>query len=458
MGLGWFFFSDLLLTSLLTDQIMINRIQLYQGWAFVILTAIAFYRVIQRPMRELREKNLILRENYERVTFANREIFCLNLGLEDSNQQVNKLIYHLETLIELVAELSRLDSSDQYIFLSKLLDTAVQIIPEADYGCIYVHKEGQVRFINAIGHDLSRLNKLSVAEDIFANTGKEVVVIGEDTPNNSELLRDQQLVKKIREVTVPTKETMLLGLYDNNKQKIAGISLDIDKESDKNFNEKSIRTIKAFKSLASAFYTITRYNNIQNKFQSEVILSLLELLEIHDFYTRGHSQNVATLTREIAKEMKLPEKGVRNAYWAGLIHDIGKTLIPDSILNKKSDLSAEEFENIQKHPLWGYQILKNSQELKELARYVLYHHERWDGKGYPEGLKKDKIPLISQIISVADGWDAMRSKRAYRDALSYNIAIKEIEENSGRQFSPVAAKALLNVLRVNKSFENKYYS
>ncbi len=458
MGLGWFFFSDLLLTSLLTDQIMINRIQLYQGWAFVILTAIAFYRVIQRPMRELREKNLILRENYERVTFANREIFCLNLGLEDSNQQVNKLIYHLETLIELVAELSRLDSSDQYIFLSKLLDTAVQIIPEADYGCIYVHKEGQVRFINAIGHDLSRLNKLSVAEDIFANTGKEVVVIGEDTPNNSELLRDRQLVKKIREVTVPTKETMLLGLYDNNKQKIAGISLDIDKESDKNFNEKSIRTIKAFKSLASAFYTITRYNNIQNKFQSEVILSLLELLEIHDFYTRGHSQNVATLTREIAKEMKLSEKGVRNAYWAGLIHDIGKTLIPDSILNKKSDLSAEEFENIQKHPLWGYQILKNSQELKELARYVLYHHERWDGKGYPEGLKKDKIPLISQIISVADGWDAMRSKRAYRDALSYNIAIKEIEENSGRQFSPVAAKALLNVLRVNKSFENKYYS
>ncbi len=458
MGLGWFFFSDLLLTSLLTDQIMINRIQLYQGWAFVILTAIAFYRVIQRPMRELREKNLILRENYERVTFANREIFCLNLGLEDSNQQVNKLIYHLETLIELVAELSRLDSSDQYIFLSKLLDTAVQIIPEADYGCIYVHKEGQVRFINAIGHDLSRLNKLSVAEDIFANTGKEVVVIGEDTPNNSELLRDQQLVKKIREVTVPTKETMLLGLYDNNKQKIAGISLDIDKESDKAFNDKSIRTIKAFKSLASAFYTITRYNNIQNKFQSEVILSLLELLEIHDFYTRGHSQNVATLTREIAKEMKLSEKGVRNAYWAGLIHDIGKTLIPDSILNKKSDLSAEEFENIQKHPLWGYQILKNSQELKELARYVLYHHERWDGKGYPEGLKKDKIPLISQIISVADGWDAMRSKRAYRDALSYNIAIKEIEENSGRQFSPVAAKALLNVLRVNKSFENKYYS
>lgn len=458
MGLGWFFFSDLLLTSLLTDQIMINRIQLYQGWAFVILTAIAFYRVIQRPMRELREKNLILRENYERVTFANREIFCLNLGLEDSNQQVNKLIYHLETLIELVAELSRLDSSDQYIFLSKLLDTAVQIIPEADYGCIYVHKEGQVRFINAIGHDLSRLNKLSVAEDIFANTGKEVVVIGEDTPNNSELLRDQQLVKKIREVTVPTKETMLLGLYDNNKQKIAGISLDIDKESDKAFNDKSIRTIKAFKSLASAFYTITRYNNIQNKFQSEVILSLLELLEIHDFYTRGHSQNVATLTREIAKEMKLSEKGVRNAYWAGLIHDIGKTLIPDSILNKKSDLSAEEFENIQKHPLWGYQILKNSQELKELARYVLYHHERWDGKGYPEGLKKDKIPLISQIISVADGWDAMRSKRAYRDALSYNIAIKEIEENSGRQFSPVAAKALLNVLRVNKSFEHKYYS
>lgn len=458
MGLGWFFFSDLLLTSLLTDQIIINRIQLYQGWAFVILTAIAFYRVIQRPMRELREKNLILRENYERVTFANREIFCLNLGLEDSNQQVNKLIYHLETLIELVAELSRLDSSDQYIFLSKLLDTAVQIIPEADYGCIYVYKEGQVRFINAIGHDLSRLNKLSVAEDIFANTGKEVVVIGEDTPNNSELLRDRQLVKKIREVTVPTKETMLLGLYDNNKQKIAGISLDIDKESDKNFNEKSIRTIKAFKSLASAFYTITRYNNIQNKFQSEVILSLLELLEIHDFYTRGHSQNVATLTREIAKEMKLSEKGVRNAYWAGLIHDIGKTLIPDSILNKKSDLSAEEFENIQKHPLWGYQILKNSQELKELARYVLYHHERWDGKGYPEGLKKDKIPLISQIISVADGWDAMRSKRAYRDALSYNIAIKEIEENSGRQFSPVAAKALLNVLRVNKSFENKYYS
>ncbi|MFW6381851.1 MAG: HD-GYP domain-containing protein, partial [Bacillota bacterium] len=167
--------------------------------------------------------------------------------------------------------------------------------------------------------------------------------------------------------------------------------------------------------------------------------------EIHDVYTRGHSQNVAELSREIARELDLSPTDINNAYWAGLVHDIGKTLVPDRILNKSGELTGEEFASIKKHSLWGYQTLNNSEYLQDIAEYVLYHHERWDGQGYPSGRAGEEIPIISRIICLADAWDAMRSRRAYRAPLSYEEALKELKENRREQFDPRVVDAFLNI-------------
>lgn len=215
-----------------------------------------------------------------------------------------------------------------------------------------------------------------------------------------------------------------------------------------------MQIIKAFQEMAIAFYTITRYNLVQLKYQKEIILSMLNILELHDTYTSGHSQNVAKIATSIAENMGLDSNQVKETYWAALIHDIGKIIVPARILNKKGRLEEEEFERIKKHPVWGHQILKNSEQLSNITEYVLHHHERWDGKGYPHGLKKDEIPLISQIVAIADAWDAMRSERAYREPLDFYTALGEINRNKGTQFSPEIADVFLELM----SERNEFYA
>lgn len=136
---------------------------------------------------------------------------------------------------------------------------------------------------------------------------------------------------------------------------------------------------------------------------------------------------------------------------AGLYHDIGKISIPDSILNKPGKLTEEEFEVIKTHTEVGYQILRAADEYSDLAEHALSHHERWDGTGYPRGLKAEQIPLFSRIISIADSYEAMTADRPYRKAMNQEIAIEEIIRCSGSQFDPKIANIFINdVLKYNK--------
>ncbi len=189
----------------------------------------------------------------------------------------------------------------------------------------------------------------------------------------------------------------------------------------------------------------------ENKQIEEIVYSITKLLEEYDPYTVGHSENVAALAENLAERLDLSSEEVRDTYWAGMVHDIGKLLIPIGVINKKSELSLSDYEVIKQHPYWGYKALNESDSLKHIAKYVLYHHERWDGKGYPKGLKGEEIPLISQIIAIADCWDAMRSNRSYRDALSYQAALAELKNNSGKQFDPKLVNEFLEIVENNRN-------
>lgn len=191
--------------------------------------------------------------------------------------------------------------------------------------------------------------------------------------------------------------------------------------------------------------------NHENKKIEEIVHSISKLLELYDHYTSGHSESVATLAQHIAKEMKLENRSIKDAYWSGMVHDIGKVLISKDILNKKGSLSKKEYDDIKKHPIYAYKTLKDSSTLENIADYVLYHHERWDGKGYPKGLKNNEIPLISQILNVADSWNAMRSKRSYRRPLTKKEALEEIKSNKGKQFSPDIVDVFLEIIK-NKDY------
>lgn len=228
-------------------------------------------------------------------------------------------------------------------------------------------------------------------------------------------------------------------------REIAAADEDLDKIIDLIISLKSKKIALSLERLAAYYFTAANYYNLKENYIANSLIPLNNLLAIHDNYTKKHNENVANLAKKIAIKMKLKREEIKKTYLTGLFHDLGKILISKSILNKKGRLNQTEFLEIKKHPRWGYNILKNSFELHEIAEYVLYHHERWDGAGYPAGLRKNEIPLISQIIAAADSWDAMTHDRSYRRALTRDAALLELKNKRGEQFSPVVIDSFLKL-------------
>lgn len=182
------------------------------------------------------------------------------------------------------------------------------------------------------------------------------------------------------------------------------------------------------------------------------IESLNAAIESRDSYTAGHSDRVARLSGRIAKEMGYDDKKTELIHILGHMHDIGKLAIPDGILLKNGKYTKEEFEIMKQHPVVGYHIIKRVNELEDYAKIILYHHERIDGKGYPEGIAGSFIPIESCIISVADVFDAITSNRSYRSPVDVNKAINIILESKNTQLNEEAVNAFL---KVEKGFLEK---
>ena len=180
--------------------------------------------------------------------------------------------------------------------------------------------------------------------------------------------------------------------------------------------------------------------------------ALAKTIDAKDIYTNGHSMRVAKYSGMIAQRMGLSEKEIEHISNMAMLHDIGKIGIPDSIINKASKLTDAEYDIIKKHPEIGYQILSEMPELKDIAIGARWHHERYDGKGYPDGLKGDDIPLQARIICVADSYDAMSSNRSYRKFLPQDVVRSELEKGCGTQFDPVIAGIMLDIMKEDRDY------
>jgi HD-GYP domain-containing protein (c-di-GMP phosphodiesterase class II) len=159
-----------------------------------------------------------------------------------------------------------------------------------------------------------------------------------------------------------------------------------------------------------------------------------------------HSQRVSELCEEIAVRMQFERDDVEQIRMAGLVHDIGKIGINEAILNKNAVLDETEWVSMKRHPESGWRILNTKVEFSEVAQFALCHHERFDGKGYPKGLKGEEIPIQARIIAVADAFDAMTSERSYRKPLSFDVAIQELRKCSGRQFDPKIVEIFIEII------------
>jgi HD-GYP domain-containing protein (c-di-GMP phosphodiesterase class II) len=174
-----------------------------------------------------------------------------------------------------------------------------------------------------------------------------------------------------------------------------------------------------------------RSNRLQNTFS---IKRIIDMLGKKDGFTKNHSLRVGEYARIFGEKLGFSFDDIQELEYAGIIHDIGKITIPDEILLKKSKLTKDEYELIKRHPLEGYKILKEMKAPKSLLYYVLYHHERVDGKGYPSGLREKEIPYKVRMFSICDAYEAMTGDRPYRGILSKQEALERLEMGAGSQF------------------------
>lgn len=183
----------------------------------------------------------------------------------------------------------------------------------------------------------------------------------------------------------------------------------------------------------------------------EKIESLIKLcarfIDVRDEYTKMHSFHVGYYAKKIAELMGYDEDFQKNIYYMGLMHDVGKVMLPREILCKSSKLNDEEWVEMKKHTSYGAEILERFTAVPGIREAVLYHHERWDGTGYPEGLKETAIPIQARIIGVADAYDAMHTNRSYRSRLSDDIILEELQKNKRTQFDPEAAEAMIVLIK-----------
>ncbi len=202
--------------------------------------------------------------------------------------------------------------------------------------------------------------------------------------------------------------------------------------------------------LAITSAQIRKYNirhERDNKIINESIETFTGFIDAKDPYTNGHSKRVAIYTRLIAEEMGYSGEELDRIYYIALLHDCGKIGVPDNILGKPGRLTEEEFGVIKSHTVRGGEILSSFKSLENAGEGALYHHERYDGRGYPEGKAGEDIPLIARMICVADSYDAMNTNRVYRAKLTKDHIINEIETNKGSQFDPEIADIMLNLIR-----------
>ncbi|MBQ9604678.1 MAG: HD domain-containing protein, partial [Firmicutes bacterium] len=195
---------------------------------------------------------------------------------------------------------------------------------------------------------------------------------------------------------------------------------------------------------------IKKYNERHerdNVIINESIETFTGFIDAKDKYTNGHSKRVAVYTKRIAEEFGYSGEELDRIYYIALLHDCGKIGVPDNILCKPGRLTDEEFERIKSHTILGGEILSHFKSLKDADEGALYHHERYDGRGYPKGKAGEDIPFIARMICVADSYDAMNTDRVYRKKLSKEQIISELENNKGKQFDPKVADVMLDLLK-----------
>lgn len=313
---------------------------------------------------------------------------------------------------------------------------------EADIGAIvFVNSSGKLYFKIISEGFFNRIikRKWKISKDIFSES-----IIKKRPFLIKNLSIDPRFNKTFNIFKGPIGSSIIVPFYS---KRFKGCFSLFREENKPSFNKYDFNIINSIANvLTTNVDNLFLYREISNSYL-QTTLSLASAIEAKDKYTKGHSLRVMRYSMMIGKELGLSVDDLKIVRLSAILHDVGKIGISESIITKKGPLNEEEFKIMMKHPIIGYEIIKNIDYLKKGLSFVLYHHEKIDGTGYPFGLKGDKIPLFARIGAVADTFDAMTSDRPYRKGLTFNDAIKELRKFSGIQFDKKIVEFFIKALK-----------
>jgi HD-GYP domain-containing protein (c-di-GMP phosphodiesterase class II) len=388
-----------------------------------------------------------LKEQIQLLTDTNRELACSNQRLQslfEVSQTMNSL-QNQEKLYDLILE-AALTASGGALGASLTLydqDQGIRTVSKA------LSKDSKGNSMEHTAREVLKERTLERYHSFTANPGTRPLLaqlepFQQGVPIFSMRIESNQDIELL---FIPLQQAdILMGFINLVREKKEG-----------SVSDPTIQTLSVLASHATASLENKKlFVELEEAYLSS-IKSLVKTLEFKDEYTYGHAERVARICMNIGKRMNIEENGLKVLYNAALLHDIGKIGIMESILNKKTDLDPNEWSKIKQHPVAGEEILRPILSLREECKIVRHHHEREDGRGYPDGLYGSRLSLSEKIIIVADAFDAMNSKRAYRSALNLGDIKHELQRNKGSQFDEEVVDVFMEVLdeeaftRVNSS-------
>ena len=383
----------------------------------------------------------IILEKIQRYHLLLKKNWTLNQELNDKkkveelNIKLEKKIRLQSILYSIIDSLSRVNKSEE--LYNYLIKCAVESC-DARKACFMIYDQGISNFLVLAQYGLDKL-----IDNLRKGLQITSVTLDRDFLN----LYFGKHMDLHFPLTQSCRQKDLIAIPFNIRDEPFGILLVSDKEGEKSFDEEDEFILKFLAEKAALnIENMALYDNLKQSLIAS-FMSLVGAIEAKDPYTQQHSSRVTELAIQIATKMGCSSDDLHRLESVTPLHDIGKIGINDSILNKPGRLTDDEFKNIKTHPLIGVNIVSPlGLDSLELA-IIRNHHERWDGNGYPDGLRGDQIPLLSRILAVADAYDAMKSDRAYRTALPYETCVLELKNNSGSQFDPQVINAALSVFK-----------
>jgi putative nucleotidyltransferase with HDIG domain len=395
---------------------------------------------LEAQIAEIEALNISLEERIEEIEEANYKIADLAGEIEDKNSNLEKVVTRLSTLYKVgLAINSNMESENIF---RQIVDTTIETL-HAEIGYIIIHDKEQnvLRVDTIVGHE-------DIQQQVVYVPIKDTSVSGWVLKNAKPLLITDinETPQFDRYSTLGYERKTLVCSPLIVKGEVIGTITVVNKNDGSTYTNEDLGLLSTIAAQASIAIKNAMLYDEQQKTYLNTIHALVSAIEASDSYTRGHSERVTQYSLAIAKQIGLSPERLKIIERAAILHDIGKIGINLNLLHKVGKLTPEDIQDLQQHPIIGIKILEPIEFLVDVRLCIAQHHERFDGKGYPNGISGEQLLLESRILAVADSFDAMTSDRPYRKALALDVAVKELVDNCGTQFDPAITPVFVELI------------